>query len=568
MSKDEGGRTLLSKLVRFVKNPTVDWSELDKHPQAPTENHQAIRAALQRRHRNDQIRQAEFDQLRALMRQQRVALPASDDTRPSMVTASGQEADRSGTIEKIARIEEQMSENWLRRQGERAPEEGTQLHIGSGTTIPASLDGGVTQPGHLQASKDGRELLSIDVVAEEPTNLPDESVNELIFAHPLIAEAAVRFANGDDGAAQHALRSVLAQEPGLPAGRAAGLALLDLYHAQGDLAAFEEFAAEFADQYAVEVPRWISTVAQVSSEGAKGSLSSTLANVWVCPLLLDESAVNDLRRWVESRSVQEPCWVDWNALVSADLPAARALLDLVEQWMRQPIELRFLGSAVLRRRLKASTPSGRRENDQAWWHLRLAMLRLMRHTEEFDLASLDFCVTYGALPPHWSEPLCQYHVVESIPGDEQGQLNRSAETGDVAPSHEALQPLATQLVGLDVLEWPAVTTMPVTEPALKAPTLAPGEGPRLSGQLVGDISPALLQLNAALDQHPPDRVFSIDCRQLARIDLVAAGSLLQWLLGAMARGVQLELTGVHRLLAAFFHVVGLDETVTVRLRQY
>ena len=56
------------------------------------------------------------------------------------------------------------------------------------------------------------------------------------------------------------------------------------------------------------------------------------------------------------------------------------------------------------------------------------------------------------------------------------------------------------------------------------------------------------------------------CLQMA--SLAAAGTLLQWLLATQARGGAVELVEVNRLVAGFFHVVGIDEAVTVRLRHY
>jgi ABC-type transporter Mla MlaB component len=106
-----------------------------------------------------------------------------------------------------------------------------------------------------------------------------------------------------------------------------------------------------------------------------------------------------------------------------------------------------------------------------------------------------------------------------------------------------------------------------TQAATNAQPAAPAK-PVLAGVLQGEIGPALSRLQAALDAHPAGQVFSIDCLLLRRVDFVAAGSLLQWLLAAISRGVRVELTQVGRLIAAFFHVVGIDEAVTVRLRQY
>lgn len=108
-----------------------------------------------------------------------------------------------------------------------------------------------------------------------------------------------------------------------------------------------------------------------------------------------------------------------------------------------------------------------------------------------------------------------------------------------------------------------------------------GPAVHLEGVLQGDMAQALQALDAAVEGvaprasspgegavSPPSRVLVIDARRLQRVDFAAAGALLQWLLAARGRGVRVELDGVNHLLAVLFHVVGIDEVATVRLRQY
>lgn len=585
MDKGETGSTgLLSKLARFVRHPTVDWGELDQRAQGVNEEREALKAAILRKRRNDKVRHNELNHLRTVMqvRRQSPSTPRSSGSGSSgpgasvlpssFQQASAGDADKSRTIEQIARIEQQMSQNWLRRRQEG---EATGLHIGSGTTIPARLEGGLTQPAHLGArvESDDPGVIPIDVVASDP-NAPGADLMGAL-AHPAIAEAAVFFANGEMARAEQGLRALMVQEIRSLTARVAGLALLDLFHARRDFEAFEEFAAEFAERFGVPVPRWPTAMpASEKPEPEPVLTGQGGGGCWTCPLFLDEAAVAALERVIAEPGTVK--WIDWTELLSADLPAAQALSKAVDGWLGRPIELRFLGAAVLRRRLKASTPSGRRENDAVWWLLRLALLRLMRRRDEFDLAALDYCVTYGLLPPEWQEPVCGFEAVDSLPSLLAGPAAEAAvEVG------ESIQPLSTQLAGLDVHEWPAMaTTMPGSETLFpSAPTQMSSEWPttlpavsgaaaQLAGTLQGDMPEALAALDAALEGHAPDKVFAVDCQWLDRLDFPAAGTLMQWLMACMTRGVQVELRGVSRLLAAFFHVVGIDEAVSVRLRQY
>ena len=92
--------------------------------------------------------------------------------------------------------------------------------------------------------------------------------------------------------------------------------------------------------------------------------------------------------------------------------------------------------------------------------------------------------------------------------------------------------------------------------------------PALTGSLGAGHAQVWNALDQALAQHPPGAPFVLDCRGLLRVDLPAASALMQCLLTARQRGVEVELHGLSRLLAAYFHTVGLEEIATLRLRQY
>ncbi len=567
MAKADPPGGFLSKVARFVRHPTVDWTELEAPTAGVDEERAALKAALQRKRRNDRVRHHELNALRELMNRQRAEAQAGNESNgaSSVSPSVGASSDKSRTIEQIARIEEQMSAHWQQRQG---------MGVAAGATIPARLESGVTVPAHLRARQGGSTTfpMTIDMVTEDPNlNAPDW---DAALSHSAIAEAAVRFANGQAVEAQKALRALMAQEGLSHTARAAAVVLLDIFHAGGDLEGFEELAAEYAERFAVPVPAWPQPGAVLAGEATPAPVRSGSdaptggVQPWTCPMLLDAGAVEALQG-LTARSTGTK-WLDWTHLVSADEPAARALLAWVEVWLDRPVEFHMRGAAVLRRRLKASTPSGRDENDRVWWLLRLALLRLMRRRDEFDLAALDYCVTYGVLPPEWSEPVCRFQVAESVP-----VVLPEWDAGSAGPAGEPIQPLSTQLAGLDVHEWPAMaTTIPgeTQFPALPStqslwPVTQSG-GVALHGVLAGDVTPSLAALDAGLVSHSIDQPFRIDCRALLRVDFAAAGSLLQWFMATGGRGLKVELFGVSPLIGAFFHVVGIDEAVTVRLRQY
>ena len=189
---------------------------------------------------------------------------------------------------------------------------------------------------------------------------------------------------------------------------------------------------------------------------------------------------------------------------------------MFERWAAQDNGLVFVGTANLRRSLRASTPSGRRENHPVWWRLRLASLRLLGRADEFDLAALDYCVTYGVTPPDWGQPRCRVQQLDAVPATAQ-----------------ALRPQAAATV--------------------------PSAG-SLTGSLQGDVTRAL---NAIAQPGAGQGAVGVDCSAVTRTDFVAAGALLQWAVALKDGGRSVELQGVHGLLAAFFHIVGIADVARV-----
>ena len=129
MSKDESNNDgLLSKVVRFVRNPTVNWNELD-NLEAERESQyskQMLKEMIERKRRNDFVRKREFDHLRKLRQRDTQGGQRLDDpaVRPSFLDSGVTTPDdRAGTLKKIDEIEAQMSQQWWRNKpaGATAP---------------------------------------------------------------------------------------------------------------------------------------------------------------------------------------------------------------------------------------------------------------------------------------------------------------------------------------------------------------------------------------------------------------------------------------------------------------
>jgi anti-anti-sigma regulatory factor len=610
MSKDDSNGGFLSKVARFVRNPTTSWTDLDTRIPERESGYSktALKELIERKRRNDFVRKREFDMLRKI-RSREGTTEAGQGLRPSFFQSSlpARPDDRVMTLKKIDDIEAQMSMQWwktkspdslakgsgqlgsdaapLARRGEtnefgasdlaRAEHRARQY---ANTNGPSSTTGHETiamgadeslRPEPIakdSASADTVSMLSAqlpsrtglvaisDVSEGIPSDQSDSFSASRFFAlnvqavaqGPEVEEAAIRFANGDDSGAEQGLAQALSEGGARVDKIDDWLALFDLYRATGQLAPFESRAVDFVNRFSRSAPQWYDMpelMAQLTGKTYAPSSASARA-VWVSEPKLDTHAVGTLQK-VLSRAPQ-PWVLDWSPLESIDIKAARALLGMFTLWGDQALELRCLGIGSLRGVLNANTPSGRSDVEQLWWELRMAVLRVMNLADEFELTALDFCVTYEVSPPGWESPRCHF---QSLVGEASSDGRQSV--------------LGESVLGDSVLE--------------RVPSQSPNDSwldsqqsdfnqvglVELSGEIRGDPQ-AMLE---ALEQRLVGAdVMIISCRNLIRVDFSAAGTLLNWASGHHANGRMVQFVDAHRLISAFFHVVGITELARVVLR--
>ncbi len=605
---------LLSKVVKFVRNPTVSWSELDQ-PEADKESvysKQMLKEMIERKRRNDFVRRREFDQLRKL--RQRDALngahPGSDELgRPSFFQSSmpSKTDDRAGTLKKIDEIEAQMSMQWWKSKD-----------VGASTPVPLSSRAGLVNelPDMLKMSDDSesssdstvarryaptvpgvlREELhsgssrltgSASYAATEvsplfgaPEHLPPQvpvrepvvdmlaALNDSLeldydvapleaapapaFVHtPDLEEAAIRFANGDDAGAESAILAVLEGEPPQSEPSDAWMTLFDLYRATNQQDRFDTAGIDFAVRFHRSAPAWFSMPAlaghpqlPVSDAGQKpGTARQGLGFNWTSPSVMGASAVVGLQSMVQSKSPQSLC-LSWASLLSIDAAALDGLRLLLADWAEREVQLVFADGERLEAVVKAATRSGDRSVNQAWWRLRLELLRVMQRPDEFDLVALEYCITYEVSPPSWRPVRCSFAVVRA--DDYDGQL---PEEGAVA--EDALPSVDSEFKSTDF----AISSLPGSAQA----NAAVGMG-SLSGLVLGDATQALASLEGKVRE---GGLVVISCDHLMRIDFSAAGSVLNWAAAQQSAGRRVEFRGLHRLVAIFFNVIGINESAKV-----
>jgi anti-anti-sigma regulatory factor len=209
------------------------------------------------------------------------------------------------------------------------------------------------------------------------------------------------------------------------------------------------------------------------------------------------------------------------------------------------VDIRFVSAAKLRDCLQRTTVSGTNTIDRAWWELRLLALRVMNMGDEFEMTALDYCVTYEVSPPSWEPPVCRFrslHAGEAAKAASEEKQPMFVES----QLHDSLLPMDAETSGFSTsqlsLDWPVAY---------------------LEGEILGDAQAALDAVDKQLGESP---VLVISCKYLIRVDFSSAGSILNWASAHQRNGRQVRFTDVHRLIAAFFHVVGVTESAKIITR--
>ena len=593
MSKDDTTPGLLSKLVKFVRNPATNWTELDSvnGNKDDSVSRQLLNEMMERKRRNDFVRKREFDMLRKLRKLEVLAETApGPGSRPSFFQSSltSHIDDRATTLKKIDEIEAQMSMQWWKTNNQTSaafksepaasPDSRprTERHSASANsrppagyelTRPAATEDASPADVSAPLPTAGNFLEGFSRNLSDSTKRPDppkaeENSNAFVFgalgspdlmldlAHEStvhdaeLEEAAILFANGDDAGAEAGLLESIA--PGaLRADHAyTWLTLFDLYRATGDQVKFEAAAVDFAEHFNRSAPQWFSLPDMVKAlvQPVQKASQDFVAADWICPSVLSMQSVGVLNTATARAAM--PWRLDWSHLKTIEAGALAPLHKAFTHWANHPVQLRFMGDAQLQQVLRVATPSDEKATDPRWWQLRMEMLRVIHRPDDFELTALDFCVTYEVSPPAWEVAPCDYKSLDDH-GDAMGRATIIGE-----PVNETVYSSLMEMDPDSALDFTSSNAVRVSSV-------------ELSGQIQGDAVGVIERLEASLAGADKMQIL---CAKLARVDFSAAGMLLNWVSAQQAENRLVEFSEVNRLVAAFFNVIGIVEHAKVTAR--
>lgn len=616
MAEEENRSGLLSKVAKFVRNPTKDWSELDqKEPEAEGGySKEALKEMIERKRQNDFVRKREFDHLRKLRRRDPLG-PPDQAGRPSFFQSSmtSNHDDRAETLKKIDEIEAQMSRQWWK--GKEAASRAGAFPMGSGaglkpeagptqppTTVPSEPDAAATSGGedsHFQPTE-ASGLRPGSSQWGEPEGGGEYIPTQLADASPTVpASMALR-----QGLAASASRPISRPQslppqggPRMPVG--AGFSTQRLYaqvpvdnltdpdledaairFANGDDAGAEEslLAALASGEQRPELTEtWMSALFDLyratGQQARFDSVALEFANrygrsapAWFSmPDMLGRSKSVAPVKARPSTSVASPA--DWSSPAQLDAAALQELQAL----MRVPGPLVLDWQAV-----GAIAPDAVPLLSQmvAHWCVSPALLVFRGHASlERALLALTPSGDRSVDPVCWQLRMDALRIMRLQDAFELVALDYCV-TYEVSPPSWQEPRCSCDLQGLnDPAEaeaedirsrWDEPHSM--WDDPLRNLTVPAGleEQPpavvELYGEIIGDAAEVLAKLEKGMEGSTR---MVVSCARLIRVDFSAAGSILNWVAEQQGQGCQVQFRDVNRMVAAFFNVIGISEHARV-----
>ncbi len=357
-----------------------------------------------------------------------------------------------------------------------------------------SLD--FTAPGAIEVSEDEQpELVEI---TERASSL-----------HPVVEEAAILYANGQD---ETALQSLEATAEGGSLGVSSDQVwsmLFDLYQLMGKRELFERRALEYSLRHEKSPPTWVEP-----ERDSLGPALTTGGTAFVCfSGSLDETNDRTVRQLEKIIAGNPMARVEFGKLRSVDVLGAALLLKTMKSARKAKCELVMNGAERLADLLKSRIEVGKRE-DETLWLLLLEVYQHMALQEPFEEWAVNYAITFEVSPPSWEN------------------LSR------------ARKPAAAVVLEETPVDQDVFT---------------------LSGEMYSAGSDAFRKL---LDYAGGRKQVSIDCTALKRMDFVSAGLFLNTLTNLQITGCSVTIRNPNQLLYALFGVLGINQVAHVERRRF
>lgn len=573
MASKKGSSGFWDRLKSLIIKPLSGFGKTNPRESNTEAEKAEERARQQQRKRDEFVRRRELESLRKVRDNNKDGASANDFEAPPSTTSPNTDlSQREATLRKINEIERMMSVD-VKGQPKRTDEEAKARAFQN--TQPMQMNPPVrpavpstprpSPPAPLPASgfqstevmdpkarppakplakppvSNSKQPPSNDFMLSQPMMgfLPSASAMAMevqeVSHDPVLEEAAIHFANAEYSAAEHALKAAIGKDGVNHRNQETWRALFDLYRATGDQMAFESVGLDFVDVFEMSAPNWYNMNDNMGAGKAAPSTAAAPA-AYTCQPKVDTWAASQTAQFIESKLMSGGVVaIDFSKVNMVD-PAAAELLSLsFASLARANAQAVFTGSRSLQRALIAITVANDSSVPKGAWALRLELLRLLGNHDEFENVALDYTLTYEVSPPAWLPAVCtvshsEVQELSLVPTEESPDSNYGPATNNRA--------------GLDS-------------------RLSNLQNAAIEGEIVGGNN----VISASMERAAKSDPVVVNCARLKRIDFASAGMLLNWVLELEAEGKAVIMTDAHRLVAAFFNVIGISGHAKVSLRK-
>lgn len=322
--------------------------------------------------------------------------------------------------------------------------------------------------------------------------------------HPVVEEAAILYANGDDGRALEVLENAIQREDLGGSEELVWFLLFDLYQLGGKREPFDAKAVDYAVRFGKSPPTW-----NASENGDARAATGAIPMVTLGPGF-DGAGGKQLDMFARMASKHASVRADLGKLKTVDEAGCAKLTGILQSARKGKREIVLQNAASLAGVLEKQVASGDREHPAAWLLL-LEIYQQQGVQEKFEECAVNYAVTFEVSPPSWEPPR--------------------------RPARAAHKPAS-------------------------APA-APGVY-ALSGELAGASAAVAHRLDEFAATHDP---VVIDLGGLRRMDFVCAGTFLNTLTGLRANGRSVVIRGANHLVFGLFGVLGIHQVAKLEPRK-
>lgn len=328
---------------------------------------------------------------------------------------------------------------------------------------------------------------------------------------PLLEEASILFATGQNEVAEQMLQAAIAQDNLGSVLQIAWFMLFDLYQICDNRAAFDHLSIDYASKFETSPPVW--RIPAKNADDASDSSDGVTPNVSF-PSELDGNIIKHLEKLQNLSKQSKTLRLDFSRVKKVDPVGCGILLRSLKNLKKTGHDLMLVGAQDFSEKIRAILQVGRRDETEAPWLLLLEILQLLHFESAFEEASIDYCITFEVSPPSFEEP--KNKVITMLP-----EIRLSEDTSDRF-------------------------MMPVV--------------------IEGRTESLISQIAAYADLH---KLVLLDCSQLERVEFGASAQLLSGLVPiAGKKDTSIQFHEVNYLVMNLFNAMGLKNVAAIFPRKH